>query len=288
MRPTTYEMPISAPMFRRCARALAMCAIALPGLATTAPAAPVKDAAMQPPLVWIFMGLPGDEARRKRYLETVGILTKALQDHAQIPKADIHVLFGRGDKAAAYPPCTAEALWKALAGLSSADGRQRPVWLFFLGHAATVKDDVYFHVPGPDVSMREVATRLTKVEAAVPLVLVLTTAASGNCLALLRGPHRAMLAASPPGMADSEPECPHVLARILADPRTADTNGDHLLSLAEMAVACRKDVVAWYRDQGLICNERVVVDGNGDGTPGQINEHDDERCAQSIGLRYRP
>ena len=265
----------------------AVLVLAIAGGSHSTAAAEGPGETAQGPLVWLIMGLAGDEARYARYLETVQTLASALEQRCHVSKEDIRILFDRGAPSP-YPACTAESLVGELDRIAEASRRKRPLWVFLLGHAATAKDEGTFHVQGHDVTMREMAEHLAKVDSASPLVLVLTTAASGNALKTLRGPNRTLVAACPPGAVDDETEFPHILARILAQPQSADVNADRLLSVAEAVAACRDEVAVWYQDQGLVCTEKAVVDGNGDGNLSQDGEQDDERCARAIGLRYNP
>jgi len=246
----------------------------------------VLAGAEEPPLVpraAIFVGLPGDVARGERYLATTGALREALIAQAGIPAGDIVVLFGK-DKSSPYPECNANHIGRELDRLRNAARDRRPVWIFVLGHANTVKDKVYLNLAGTDLEIREFARRLNALPRYTPQVVMLTTAASGNALAALAAPNRCVVVATQPGAEDNETEFPHLLAKILGDARRHDANADGWLSVNEMVAAVRRDVKAWYAGQRLLPSEFALIDADGDGRPA-VAGSEEERRADAFALR---
>lgn len=260
------------------------CVSCLPPCSARGPGAEAE--ALTPPRVWIFCGLTGDEARRNRYLRTVRTLRQAFGRHFGVAARDMVTLFDRGHPPE-FPACSGDALTAELRRMGELSGDGRPHWVFFLGHGASVKDAAFFHVPGRDLSARDLAHGLASVDSRSPLVLWLTMSASGDFVRALAGKHRLIVAACRPGSLNSETEFPHMLAEVLQRPAEADADGDRIVSVAEMVAAGRRALFDWYRTRELVCNESAVVDGNGDGHVDPSADGDDSRWARVIGLRYR-
>ncbi len=247
---------------------------------------PVLAGAAEPPLVpraAIFVGLPGDAERGERYLATANALREALIAQARIPAGDIAVLFGK-DKSSPYPECNANHIGRELDRLRNAARDRRPVWIFVLGHANTVKDKVYLNLAGTDMEIREFARRLNALPGYTPQTVLLTTAASGNALAALAGPNRCVVVATQPGAEDNETEFPHLLAEIFRDARSHDANADGWLSVNEMVAAVRRNAKAWYAGQRLLPTEFALIDADGDGKPA-VAGSEEERRADAFALR---
>lgn len=235
------------------------------------------------PRAAIFTGLPGDAERGERYLATTNALRQALIEQAGVPAGDVVVLFGR-DKSSPYPECNANHIGRELDRLRHAARDRRPVWIFVLGHANTVKDKVYLNIAGNDMEIRDFARRLNALPRYTPLVVAMTTAASGNCLAALAGPNRCVVVTTQPGAEDNETEFPHLLAEVLANARDHDANGDGRLSVNEMVAAVRHKAKAWYAGQRLLPTEFALIDAAGDGKPA-IAGSEEERRAEDFALR---
>ena len=229
------------------------------------------------PRVAIFVGLPGDAERTERYLATVKTLREALIHHAHVPAADVAVLFGEG-KPSPYRECSTHTIARELDGLRHKSRDRRPVWIFVLGHANTAKDKVFLNVKGKDMEIREFAGRLDRLPHYTPQVVVLTTAASGNCLAPLAATNRCVLVATQPGAEDNETEFPHILANVLAAAPTHDANADGKLSVIELMGGVRRGVKAWYAEQRLMPTETPLVDADGDGKPATAGSEDERRA----------
>jgi hypothetical protein len=234
------------------------------------------------PRAAIFVGLPGDAERSERYLATANALKEALVRQANVPEKDITVLFGKG-KPSPYRDCSAGRLSHELDALRYRARDRRPVWIFVLGHANTVKDKVYLNLPGKDMEIREFAKRLDQLPHYTPQIVFLTTAGSGNCLGALAGGNRCVVVATQPGAEDNETEFPHLLAKILGEARAHDANADGRLSVNEMVAAVRQQVKAWYAEQRAMPTETPLIDADGDGKALKAGT-DEERRAEQFAL----
>jgi hypothetical protein len=245
----------------------------------------VRAAEVARPQVWVFAGLAGEAERSERYLATVKRLQEALRQRFGVADADLRIIFERGVQP--FPACDEGALLRELDAVKQASASGRPLWLIFVGQGATGKDEARFHLPGQDVTARQIGERLAGAAADSALVVLFTSAASGAFLEALAGPNRLLVAAAAPGIEDNETEFPHLLAEVLAQPREADTDGDGRLAVAELVRAVSTRAEAWYRERGLVNTERAVIDGNGDGRVDPTPGADDDRYARTAGLSYQ-
>jgi hypothetical protein len=229
------------------------------------------------PRAAIFVGLPGDAARSERYLATANALKEALVNQAHVPDKDIVVLFGQG-KPSPYRECSASRISHELDALRYRARDRRPVWIFVLGHANTVKDKVHLNLPGKDMEVREFAKRLDQLPHYTPQIVFLTTAGSGNCLGALAAGNRCVVVATQPGAEDNETEFPHLLAKVLAEAKAHDANADGRLSVNEVVAAIRQDVKAWYAEQRAMPTETPLIDADGDGKPLKAGTKEEQRA----------
>jgi hypothetical protein len=155
---------------------------------------------------------------------------------------------------------------------------RRPVWIFVLGHANTVKDKVYLNVPGKDMEIREFGKLLDQLPHYTPQVVFMTTAGSGNCIGALAGGNRCVVVATQAGAEDNETEFPHVLAQVLAQARRHDANADGRLSVTEMVSAVRQGVKAWYAERRAMPTESPQIDADGDGKPLKAGTKEEQRA----------
>ncbi|MBT3376635.1 MAG: hypothetical protein HN742_07900 [Lentisphaerae bacterium] len=240
------------------------------------------------PLVWIFTGLPGDVEHLMRFSETADLIHQTLQTRFGITKNDLRMLFGEGDWGG-HEPCTRanfdDEIGRIVEATRSPDAR--PIWVFFVGHANSNDRDAFFNIGGPDPSARALGKALRKTRTTVPLVLWLTTAASGKFVKHLTGPGRVVVAACADDVEDNETEFPHVLAQAMAAPGT-DANADGFVSVLELFVAVKAGLKESYENEDLIQTERPLLDGDGDGQATATPAQTDAAPAGNVRLTITP
>ncbi|MCX7044614.1 MAG: hypothetical protein NTX50_03875 [Candidatus Sumerlaeota bacterium] len=255
-------------------------------------AAPTAPRAYVSPLIWIFMGLPGDEAHHRQYSETIRSWMDSFQGQFGVPEKDIAVLYGAGELKP-YPDCARENLLKELKRISEAAQTTRPLWIIFAGHSNSNKAGVYFNIPGPDISAKEIGDALGRkpgdalnASARGQMLIFLTTAASGKYLKDLAAPGRVIVCASEVKEADNETEFPHALAETLTD-RKSDLDGDGVLSALEIFQETKRRVEEIYQQDNLIQKEQTMLDGDGDGRATTRPADRDAQGAKRFMLQYK-
>lgn len=236
------------------------------------------------PRVWIFNGVPGDDEHHEFYEKNIASLRKSLTERYGVPAGNITVLYG--PRNAGYDgPCTRETLLAQLAEVVAytmqPDAGQ--AWVILQGHANPVKGGAMFNLPGPDVSMREIADTLKPSAPGIPLVLLGTTTASADLVGRLKGPGRFVISAATAGDKENETEFPTALAACLASD-ASDANQDGILTLTELFLATNAAVLAIYKEGDFIVKEHAQLDGNGDGKATQRPASEDAGPADRIGF----
>jgi len=246
-------------------------------------------------LVWIFMGLPGDEERCSRYSRTVERIVSSLTDRFGVPAQNVSALFGAGELAP-YEACNAENLTRELERVAEHVRAGREVWVFLLGHANSTRGNVNFNLDGRDMNARELGKLLLnakperapgKAPPTPSLAVFVTTAASGKFLKELAGAGRVLVAAATPDARDNETEFPHALAAALESDQV-DVNRDRRVSVLEIFFETKRRVRAIYRQEELVQTEGALLDGNGDGRASTKPDPEDARPAHRLSLRVRP
>lgn len=239
------------------------------------------------PLIWVFTGLPGDVEHLMRFSETVDLLSKAFHGRLGLAKDDVRMLFGEGDWGG-HKPSTRANLEAELERIVEATRQPvpRPVWIFFLGHANSSERDAFFNIGGPDLSARDLRKCLRKARASTPVVLWLTTAASGKFVKYLAKPGRIVVAACAEDAEDNETEFPHILAQVMGAAST-DADGDGRVSVLEIFAAVKAGVQESYETAGLIQTERPLLDGDGDGQATATPAETDAAPAEALRLVIR-
>lgn len=236
------------------------------------------------PRVWIFNGTPGDDEHHQFYEQNIASLRKSLTERFALPSDHITVLYG--PRSAGYDgPCTREAMLAELAKIvaHTLQPNAGPVWIIMEGHANLIAGGAMFNLPGPDLTLREIADVLKECSTKTPLVMLNTTTASADMVRLLSAPGRFIITATSPGDVESETEFPRSLAAVLAAD-ASDTNRDGVLSLTELFLATNAHVLAAYEKDKWIVKEHAQLDGNGDGKATQRPAVEDAEPANRIGL----
>ena len=236
------------------------------------------------PRVWIFNGTPGDDEHHQFYEQNIASLRRSLTERFAVPTDHITVLYG--PKSAGYDgPCTREAILAELAKIvtHTQQPNAEPVWIMMEGHANPITGGAMFNLPGPDLSLREIADALKACSSKTPLVMLDTTTASADIVRHLSAPGRFIVTATSASGAESETEFPHALAEALAAD-ASDTNRDGVLSLTEIFLSTNARVLAAYEKDKWIVKEHAQLDGNGDGKATQRPAVEDAEPANRIGL----
>ena len=258
-----------------------------------AAAPPPKPPDCKSPTVYVICGAPGDEEHHEAFEKRLAGLRQWFQQSAGLAPGEVRVYYGPESAGYAGTATRAgvEGVCREAVQLTQAG---QPVWIVVTGHANDAPGDVRFNLPGADLSGRDLAKWLEGAatgDAAAPLTIVLTTACSGRAVKHLAGPKRAVIAATSAAEPADETVFAECLLGALQDPRS-DANKDQTLSLTEIFLATRAEVLARYKSRGFILTEHAGLDGDGDGRATQRPSENDATAAASplhaIPLKAKP
>jgi len=235
--------------------ALALAAIlATAALAGSAPSAPVAGAGATGPgqCHAVLVGaMPGEALYAQHYRDWLKRLHVYLTQAAGVPAANIVVL--SGDKDFKDPIvaglATAESVRKALADMAAKVKPQDQFVLALVGHGVSTEKPPTLVLPGPDVTVQELADGLAAI-AARNQVLVNLSSAAGSGVSVLARKERVVVAANSPSEGN-EPVFPEFFLRGLESKR-ADGEGapaagakDGRVSLLEAYNWATREAALW-------------------------------------------
>ena len=152
------------------------------------------------------------------------------------------------------------------AALSQLQGRVRPeqqLFVFIIGHGSFDGETARLNLPGPDLTVTELAKLLGSL-AVERLVVVSMTSASGEIIKLLGGPGRVLVSATRSGLEQNAPKFAEHFITALENP-VADLDRNRRISLLEAFEYGTKQTSAEYERTGRLATEHALIEDNGDG-----------------------
>lgn len=241
--------------------------------APRAVAAGGADKATPPPRqrhALIICGHPGDDAHVKTFAATVQKLGEGLTKTVGIPAERQRVVFGTEppkDLPGATGPATREGVAAAVAEVKKAVGPEDGLWVIGLGHGHHDGRQVWWNLPGPDVSAAEFGRMFADLNCREQ-VFVMTFSLSGYFVAPLARRDRVVIAATEADAEPNETSFPAVFAQTLVAGLKADEHDfdkDGRLTLFDLYVAVAKEVAQGYATNELLVTEHAQLDDDGDG-----------------------
>jgi hypothetical protein len=214
----------------------------------------------------IVVGLPGDAEHDTLFVSLAGQYRDWLTKTLDFDPADVRVLFGKeGKEGLAKGPATREALQREAADLKEVLKPEDRLWVLFVGHGNRDGDEAFFHMPGRDVSARQLAAMFAGLRCREQ-VFWMTFSASGWFLKPLSAKGRIVLTATLADDEFNETEFPEALASVIKRPAgKLDTDGDGKVSLLELFRHIGAEVQARFDSDKRVPTEHALLDDNGDG-----------------------
>src|SRR5206468_6396456 len=192
--------------------------------------------------VLILGGHPGDAEHVRTFMEIVRKLGDGLTKTIGIPPERQHVVFG-ADKPKDLPnaagPTTREAVAEAVAAVRKKVAPEDGLWVIVLGHAHHDGRQLWWNLPGPDLSAAEFGKLFADLDCREQ-VFVMTTSLSGYFVKHLAKKGRVVIAATEADAETNETTFPAVFAQMLStglDPAEHDFDKDGKLTLFDLYVA---------------------------------------------------
>ncbi|MDB5306176.1 MAG: hypothetical protein JWO38_378 [Gemmataceae bacterium] len=223
----------------------------------------------------ILCGHPGDADHVKSFSDTVRKLGDGLARTLGIPAERQHVVFGAErpkDLPRATGPATREAVSAAVADVRKALRPEDGLWVICLGHCHHDGRQVWWNLPGPDISATEFGKLFADV-ACREQVFVMTTSLGGYFVRPLARRDRVVIAATEADAETNETTFPGVFAQFLAaDLNLAehDVDKDGTLSLFDLYVVVAKEIAQTYASAEQLATEHQQLDDDGDGVGHEV------------------
>jgi hypothetical protein len=222
----------------------------------------------------IICGLPGDDAHRKLFADSLELLYAGLVKQHGFAAANLHVLWGdkptekdgdavRASRAVATRDSIAEAAKTLKETIKPGD----TLWVFVLGHAHYDGRFSWLNVEGNDLQQLEFG-RLFEGLRCREQVFFVTTSVSGYFHKPLAAPGRIVISATEPDLEVNETLFPHKLARAIGSPPPAgefDVDGDGRHTLLDLYLLTARETAQEYVTGQLLATEHSLIDDNGDG-----------------------
>lgn len=218
----------------------------------------------------IMCGHPGDAEHVKSFTETVRKLGDGLTKTIGIPKERQHILFGADrpkDLPGASGPATREAVTEKVAEVCKLVGPEDGLWVICLGHGHHDGRQVWWNLPGPDISAAQFGKLFADVTCREQ-VFIMTTSLSGYFVSPLARRDRVVIAATESDAETNETTFPAVFAQILTGGLQLaehDVDSDGKLSLFDLYVAVAKEIAQNYASAEQLATEHQQIDDDGDG-----------------------
>ena len=216
--------------------------------------------------VLIVSGISKDPSDQATKSQAVSGLREFLLKHMNVDPQKLMVL--AADKAQAPPSSglqsTASQIARTIDTLASTVRPGDRFIFYYVGQANAIGDDLRFNLPGPDMTQKELAERLSVIKAGTQLI-VLDCPCAALAAKALAGPNRIVVCASTATQVHGTRFSPHFV-RALTQPQT-DTNNDGKVSLLEAFAATARQIEQWYRQKEILPTETPCLEDDGDGTP---------------------
>ncbi len=215
----------------------------------------------------ILLGLPGTKEHETQQTAIARAWIRWLRGPLQIPIERIWVCRQSrpGDEASSQLLGNSrESITQAIDQLSKQLSPTDQLWVFFLGHGSFDERDVFFHIPGRDMSGVEYAERFDAIRCQRQ-VFWLTMSCAGHFLPALSRPERVVITATTMDAEPNETEFPQALVDVIQRPAAAldrDHNGE--VTLLEIFAAVVEEVARRYASDGRAATEHALLDDNGD------------------------
>ncbi len=208
--------------------------------------------------VLIVSGISKDPSDRAAQNQAVSGLREYLLKHMNVDPQRLTILSAGAS--------TALQISRALETFASTVRPGDRFIFYYLGQANAAGGELRFNLPGPDMTQKELASRLNKIKASAQLVVLDCPCAALAGKALTAG-NRIVVCASTATQVFGTRFSPHFV-HALAQPQT-DANNDGKLSLLEAFTATAKEIEQWSRQQAILATETPCLEDNGDGAPSE-------------------
>jgi hypothetical protein len=213
----------------------------------------------------IVTGLSGEEARKQIFHEWAVALILAAEESLDVPPDRIVYLAEEVaiDPARIDGRSTAENIEATLRDLAERVAPADRLAIVLIGHGSARGGESRINLPGPDLTAADFA-RLLDLFPTQAVAVVNTTSASGDFVAALSAPNRAIITATRDGRQNNATVFARYFVAAYGED-LADLDKDERVSLLEAYEYAVREVQRFYESEGRMLTETALLDDNGDG-----------------------
>lgn len=157
------------------------------------------------------------------------------------------------------------------------------LFVYLIGHGSHIRDDSKFHIPGKDITAKDLGAMLDEIPSRATVVLN-STSSSAGFINFLSGPNRIICTATKSVREENATRFMQYFIEGIEE-GSADRNHDERISFLEACEQAAELTATSYVVDSLIATEHALIDDNGDmlGSRLPIGEADDpdDRTARS-------
>jgi hypothetical protein len=230
------------------------------GLAAALAAAAPLEAQTQ---VLVVSGLGGEPRYQESFVATALAVARAARERLGVNPDDVVVLAEDATRATGIAGrSTADEVAARLETLAQRAAPDGLLLVVLVGHGSATGGEPRLNLPGPDLTAAGLARLLDRFPTQ-PIVVVNTASASGDWIAALSGPRRAVITATRSGVERDETHFGRHFADALASDE-ADRDKDGRLSVFEAFEYARREVARVYERDQRLQTEHALLDADGD------------------------
>lgn len=199
----------------------------------------------------VVSGLGGEAEYEQRFSGWASDLTKLLKAE---PNAKVDTLSG-----ADATKANIEAKLRDVASASKPDDE---FLLMLIGHGTFDEQDYKFNIPGPDITAKELASALDKIQARQAVILM--TSASGGAIPALQKPKRVLVTATKSGTEKNATIFARYFIEALRD-KDADTDKSEILTVQEAFHYAEQKTAKFFESQKRLATEHALIEDTGKG-----------------------
>jgi hypothetical protein len=199
----------------------------------------------------IVAGLGGEAEYEQRFTGWASDLNKLFTAE---PASKVKTLSGNDATKA-----NIEAQMKTIAQESKPDDE---FILLLIGHGSYDEQDYKFNIPGPDISAKELAVLLDKIQARQAIIDM--TSSSGGAIPILQKPKRVLVTATKSGTEKNATIFGRYFIEALRD-KEADTDKNEVLTVSEAFHYAEDKTAKFFETQKRLATEHAMLEDTGKG-----------------------
>lgn len=214
----------------------------------------------------VVTGLGAEPKYQQQFRSLGERLTTALAAKYGIPEANIAWLSEDStSRAKAHRGRSTSAnILRELDRIGAASRPNEQLLVVLIGHGSGAGDESKFNIPGPDVTVRDLNTALSRFAAQRVAILNLTTA-SGDALPILSFPNRIVVTATKSAYERNESQFARFFVEAIDKDGAADVDKDGRVSLLEAYRYAVTETRRSYETDERLLTEHAQLDDDGNG-----------------------